>query len=296
MERKTGFTLIELLVVIAIIAILAAIIFPVYYRARDSANRSSDMTNMNNLRTALQLYRVDQGAHPPALLGYVTLYSGGLDPSTAPPNDIVPAHHLQSYLYPRRVQSIDSFRVRVAAANDPRQFTRAVWPCQEGVSGPPGCGLDPDRGAVLDLTGDGSLDDLPNARQAFGPNDGWVQRPVPGVGMVDAWYYSVSGYDVATVETPAGARNELRYTLFWTNWGLGANGASLGHANDDPRQLGYTDPPESTVITWNSFYRDYENGVPTRVRRDIVLYLGGNARMHESRDLQQRSWRIGPFF
>ncbi len=70
--KRYGFTLIELLVVIAIIAILAAIAFPVIGRAKDSAYKSSDLNNMNSLRSALQIYRADQGAYPAALLGYVT--------------------------------------------------------------------------------------------------------------------------------------------------------------------------------------------------------------------------------
>ena len=67
MRRRNGFTLIELLVVIAIIAILAAIIFPVYAQAKKGAYKSSDLSNMNTLRTALQLYRTDQGCLPARL-------------------------------------------------------------------------------------------------------------------------------------------------------------------------------------------------------------------------------------
>src|SRR5579862_4833867 len=77
MTRKTAFTLIELLVVIAIIAILAAIIFPVFMRAKEAAYRAGDLSNMNALRNGLQLYRADQEAYPPQLLGYVTLYASG---------------------------------------------------------------------------------------------------------------------------------------------------------------------------------------------------------------------------
>ena len=47
--RTKGFTLIELLVVIAIIAILAAILFPVFARARENARRSSCQSNMKNI-------------------------------------------------------------------------------------------------------------------------------------------------------------------------------------------------------------------------------------------------------
>ena len=47
--RKSGFTLIELLVVIAIIAILAAILFPVFARARENARRSSCTSNLKQM-------------------------------------------------------------------------------------------------------------------------------------------------------------------------------------------------------------------------------------------------------
>ncbi len=47
--RRNGFTLIELLVVIAIIAILAAILFPVFARARENARRASCMSNLKQI-------------------------------------------------------------------------------------------------------------------------------------------------------------------------------------------------------------------------------------------------------
>ena len=59
MARAKGFSLIELLVVIAIVIILAAMIFPVYVRTKDAAYRGADMAHMNEIRSALQLYRVE---------------------------------------------------------------------------------------------------------------------------------------------------------------------------------------------------------------------------------------------
>ncbi len=56
---KSGFTLIELLVVIAIIAILAAILFPVFAQARAKARQISCLSNMNQLGKATMMYVQD---------------------------------------------------------------------------------------------------------------------------------------------------------------------------------------------------------------------------------------------
>jgi len=57
--RRRGFTLIELLVVIAIIAILAAILFPVFAQAREKARSISCLSNTRQMATALHMYTQD---------------------------------------------------------------------------------------------------------------------------------------------------------------------------------------------------------------------------------------------
>jgi len=101
-RRKGGFTLIELLVVIAVIAILAAILFPVFARAKQAGRRASCQSNLKQLVACLQQYLSDwEGTlpssylhnldYPPPYWGYQNYSSawgtvgGWFPPQTAPP-------------------------------------------------------------------------------------------------------------------------------------------------------------------------------------------------------------------
>jgi prepilin-type N-terminal cleavage/methylation domain-containing protein/prepilin-type processing-associated H-X9-DG protein len=69
--RAKGFTLIELLVVIAIIAILAAILFPVFAKARERAKSAADMSNQKQIGIAAVMYQND---YDNKLVPYVAFY------------------------------------------------------------------------------------------------------------------------------------------------------------------------------------------------------------------------------
>jgi prepilin-type N-terminal cleavage/methylation domain-containing protein/prepilin-type processing-associated H-X9-DG protein len=64
-RRRRGFTLIELLVVIAIIAILAAILFPVFAQAREQARKAACLSNEKQIALAIAMYRQDWDSHGP---------------------------------------------------------------------------------------------------------------------------------------------------------------------------------------------------------------------------------------
>src|SRR5437660_6792 len=64
-SSKSGFTLIELLVVIAIIAILAAILFPVFAQAREKARATSCLSNFKQVGLAIEMYKQDYDGHWP---------------------------------------------------------------------------------------------------------------------------------------------------------------------------------------------------------------------------------------
>lgn len=65
MVKNKGFTLIELLVVIAIIAILAAILFPVFAKAREKARQAACSSNVKQISLALMMYAEDWDEHYP---------------------------------------------------------------------------------------------------------------------------------------------------------------------------------------------------------------------------------------
>jgi prepilin-type N-terminal cleavage/methylation domain-containing protein/prepilin-type processing-associated H-X9-DG protein len=79
-RRSPGFTLIELLVVIAIIAILAAILFPVFAQAREMARKTSCASNLRQLGLAMGMYIQDYDERFPSW-SWGAQYSGGTDPA-----------------------------------------------------------------------------------------------------------------------------------------------------------------------------------------------------------------------
>lgn len=74
---KRAFTLIELLVVIAIIAILAAILFPVFAQAKEAAKKTVALSNTKEITTSMHLYINDNDDYAPS--PYIISGQGGVD-------------------------------------------------------------------------------------------------------------------------------------------------------------------------------------------------------------------------
>ena len=75
--KRKAFTLIELLVVIAIIAILAAILFPVFGRARENARRTSCLSNLKQIGLGIEQYKQDYDSMYPMAYFYVNGATSG---------------------------------------------------------------------------------------------------------------------------------------------------------------------------------------------------------------------------
>jgi prepilin-type N-terminal cleavage/methylation domain-containing protein len=268
--RRKGFSLVELLVIIAVIAILAAILLPVFFRAKVQAKRTADITNMSSIQRALHLYKADQGGFPPLLI-QAAEYNG---------NVLKRISEVQrGFLYKSRVDDVTVFHSEAAPNAEMNQTVEACWPTRDArAQGPqetqfkgPG-----DRVIYTDL--------------AFNFNPG----PLNGQNPSDpVEFYAYDNYDIGPSLNPqcvSSDKYELRYILFWTTMGQQGGGPS-----DNQRQLGYRDPKEDTVVTWNTFFQDTDGSpaLPTRTKDTIVLMLSGTAKPVDGRQVYEQSWRFG---
>lgn len=84
LDQSSAFTLIELLVVIAIIALLAAILFPVFAQAREKARQASCLSNLKQLGIGFEMYKQDyDGVYP------ISRARNAADPPTSPADETI---------------------------------------------------------------------------------------------------------------------------------------------------------------------------------------------------------------
>jgi prepilin-type N-terminal cleavage/methylation domain-containing protein/prepilin-type processing-associated H-X9-DG protein len=156
-----GFTLIELLVVIAIIAILAAILFPVFAQAREQARKTSCLSNMKQIGTATMLYVQDYDETYP-----MNLYMG-FEPGpcvyTAWTAIIPYSKNTQLYACPSNPTALD------------------FPPAMATISMPPPCTSTP-RLKYISYMPNFALMDWGEPSNIFGPNNG---RPVKSLAIVE---------------------------------------------------------------------------------------------------------------
>jgi prepilin-type N-terminal cleavage/methylation domain-containing protein/prepilin-type processing-associated H-X9-DG protein len=98
-KRAYAFTLIELLVVVAIISILAAILFPVFARARESARRASCVSNLKQIGLGVIMYTQDYDEHYPSVN-----WSGGTYRWPSGSTSSANPWYLKTYPYVKSVQ------------------------------------------------------------------------------------------------------------------------------------------------------------------------------------------------
>jgi prepilin-type N-terminal cleavage/methylation domain-containing protein len=168
MIRK-AFTLIELLVVIAIIAILAAILFPVFAQAKMAAKKTVDLSNCKQIGVAIQMYLSD----------YDDTYSPGYyyrDPNSSGNLDATGIEQWSGFMQPY-IKNFDMFRSPV----DPNQgIAPTNWDDRVGGSNNRGYG----GGGSTSFTPGTGIQDNQAPRLSYTANESLMPRPRGGIGGV----------------------------------------------------------------------------------------------------------------
>jgi len=133
-----------------------------------------------------------------------------------------------------------------------------------------------------------------------------------GTGLPNApqvCFYAYDSYSVGRVPRGNSFVYELRYTLFWsdqelnqqenqrsgTQYGQGYYDGDIGpKGSDNPRQLGYRAPDTTAVVTWCTYHRSYDGDIPQRAKNDIVLFLTGNVKVVDSRQMFESPYLMRP--
>ena len=165
-QRRTGFTLIELLIVIAVIALLAAVLFPVFSRVRERARQTQCLSNLHQLSLAAFQYAQDFDDHYP--------YGG--DPSDL---DTDGWKYVDKGKYWPAIQQMQANHRTLANVMSGYAKDRELWHCPSD-NGFDMCGQHEDISLVAS----------PSAFQAFGMSYGYTtQLALEGqtISSVRAW-------------------------------------------------------------------------------------------------------------
>jgi len=90
MRAKSGFTLVEILIVVVILGILAAIVIPQFSDASTEAKTSSLASDLQTIRSQIELYKIQHNDNPPTLAGFVAQMTAKTDVAGAVGTDFGP--------------------------------------------------------------------------------------------------------------------------------------------------------------------------------------------------------------
>lgn len=264
-----GFTLIELLTVIAIIAILTAIIFPVFGTIRENNRQSSSLSNLHDISSKLYAFQLDKHAYPDVLFGYAypnvttpVAMDKALEAAQTEANTLATPAQQQSFmlgyfpgLYPEYISNVAEFQdgnnqASLTAAVDPT--TNVLCPsanaaCSGAV---PGTLVAADHSSTTGGHGLYSADAFDSSPKVTGPNTIDVSTPI-------------TRYEPAWTTVPQNNGANPPAGVF--------SDASITAATEYARQLHWKFPPPDAYVTCTTYHIPQANKV-------LVLFAGGNAK------------------
>ncbi len=282
-RRHNAFTLVELLVVIAIIAILAAIIFPVFATVRENARQSSSISNMRQISTALGQFQLDNHRNPDVLFGYVYYQYGdttnpvSMDSAFSKAQADAQAHSSLNVndtfpgLYPEYVRDVATFRdadnqdngnVPSKIANGGTTDTNILHSNADGTTT-----------LIKDSThqfyAEDAYDVSPRISQPASPADPPLHNQIDKTQYVARYQSSWTNID-PTLNNPCTAMPTPAT----------CNGSAATSTNFYTHQLRWKNPPAETYVTSTTYHVPNTDTV-------LVLFEGGNAKKLNVDQFQQ---------
>jgi prepilin-type N-terminal cleavage/methylation domain-containing protein len=268
--RRSAFTMIELLTVIAIIAILAAIIFPVFGTARAAVRRGACISNMQKLSQAVKLFQLDNRRYPDYLYG-PALNGDGTIKTDNSPNAELSMSQVATYLR-TTINSNTPEPDRTIITRIQRNYRNSLYP---------------------EYINDLSVYKCPNNVEvdraestAAGLATRLEQTAPSQSGPVTQAFYKYDSYDANPMidrNTRLPIPNSLaaRYSRVWQPLLNRQNldQLSVAQREDYQNQLVFREPGSDTYITMCTFHAQNDGKV-------IVLWLNGQAKVWDVRKLQ----------
>jgi prepilin-type N-terminal cleavage/methylation domain-containing protein len=254
---RRGFTLIELLVVIAIIAILAALIFPAFSRAQESAREGNTMSHLHDIGAGLALYKLDNKAYPPVLFAYACdTKANAIDGCTTADSMATIASDPNAKnelvgLYPEYVRDYHEF----INVNDPQNDNAT------------------NEGLTVGANGNQPQPNYLNPGGYLQTPDGTALYPYRAYFQMDSFDVNPLVTGANQIEDPNVSTNYIiRYQTSWTGFdqNYGTTGDTTPFAANYTRQLRWANPPANTYVTAVTYHVPNANKL-------IVLYDDGSA-------------------
>jgi len=297
-----AFTLIELLVVIAIIAILTAILLPVFASVREGSRQGVAISNMKDIQQKMEQFKLDNHKYPDVLFGYV--YHQGGNSSAA----VVPMSQALAQVTADHQADINSNQpdLTILASRNPANYFPGLYPAY--IKDPneftdPNNTLDANAPpasqatAALDVNVvapcNGMVDSLLRGSSATGGSASGC--PGAAAGKVVPTYrtfYKLDAYDSGPKVTAA---NQVDATTFYPRYQLAREGTvcpagsttNPGYCDpnvsttdpDYKRQLRWQNPPADTVITMTSYHVQNADKV-------LLMFQSGAVKKLRAEDFQ----------
>lgn len=259
---RRGFTMVEVLTVIAIIAILAAILFPVFGAVRKNVRESQCLGNMHSISQALTMYKDNWGTYPLVLDTVITPLNGGFP--------IRP-------LFPQYLKSEEVLRCPINIYNKSDAGQQTFAANQLTASG-----------QAVQWRSNGIFFPVQACQQTpNGPID-WCKA---GTGQ-SASFPLRDSYDGGLVPNRLTSQWQQHYMRDWTAAGL-VQGASL--ALDNRRQLKFRNPPADTVVTWCLNHADVAANGTVTSGNVLVMFLDGRTQKVQGNVFGQWSAAGAPY-